>query len=70
MNSERFRLYLEGKPVTTEDEYLEVLGFIEYLEKKIDGKWLEPEKKKYTDAHQMLANAMLAYEIETNKIPF
>jgi len=70
MNSKRLTLYLNGKPVTNDEEYQEVLGFIEWLEKKIEGKWSDLEKKKYVAAHTILAEAMLAYENQTDKIPF
>ena len=70
MNSQRLTLYLNGKPVTNDEEYQEALGFIEWLENKIESKWHDLEKKKYVSAHTKIAEAMLAYEIQTDKLPF
>ena len=70
MNSKRLTLYLNGKPVTNDEEYQEVLGFIEWLEKKIEGKWHDLEKEKYVTAHTKLCETMLGYENQTDKIPF
>lgn len=63
------KLWMAGKPVKTEEDYREVLGLIEQLEDKIEGQWQDPSKQPYVACHQFLANAMLGYEIDNDKLP-
>jgi len=62
--------YLEGKPITSDEEYEECLEFIEYFEQKIEGGWKDPDKQKYVKAHTQLAELMLNYETKTDDLPF
>lgn len=66
------KLWLAGKPIKTNEEYEEVLAMVEKLERWIDGRWLETAApvKDWVAAHQKLAEAMLAFEIEEDKLPF
>jgi hypothetical protein len=70
MNNEK--LWLAGKPIKTSEEYEEVLGMVEKLERFIADRWLDedPQIKGWVHAHEKLASSLLAYDIEEDKLPF
>lgn len=67
---EKLLSYIRGKEVTTEEDYLEVLELIEWLERKIDGKWFDESKEGYKKVRQFLAELLLPYDQKENKMPF
>lgn len=66
------KLYLAGKPIKTSEEYAEVLLMVEKLERWIADRWFDddPQIQGWVHAHKELANALLAFDIEEDKMPF
>jgi hypothetical protein len=65
------KLWLAGKPIKTDDEYQEVLGMVEKLERYIADRWFEddPQIKRWVAAHELLAQSLLMFDIDNDKLP-
>ena len=71
MNLQKLWITTE-KPIKTDEQYQEVLGMIEKLERWINDRWLEdnPVVKRWVKMHEVLSGKLLDYDVEEDKLPF
>lgn len=55
--------------ITTEEGYKKVTARVDKAAEILEGKWLDPKYAEWAEKYEMLAVALLNWEIENNLLP-